>query len=157
MGFLIQILAVVIPLVVFGLIIGRTVENRHFRRLDDFEAQHRNILVTQLKSFPYACNGKHAPSLVVAEVVIASDHLKSFLAQWRNLFGGELRSFQTLQTRAKREAVTRLIRAALSRGFNAICNVRIESADVGGGNSQRKTPMAAVIASGTAYHAEPPE
>ena len=157
MGLIIQLLLFLIPLVVFGLVIGRTVERRHFRRLDNFDAQHSDILVTQIKSFPYEQHSQQPPSLVVAEVVIASDYLKSFLAQWRNLFGGEVRSFQTLQTRAKREAVARLMRAAMSQGYNAICNVRVETADVGGQTAERRIPMAAVIASGTAYLAERPE
>jgi uncharacterized protein YbjQ (UPF0145 family) len=148
----IQLLVFVGPLVFFGLIIGRTVEKRHFRRLDTFDAQYQDFLVTQLKSFPLSVAGKSAPSLVVAEVVIASDYLKSWFAKWRNLFGGELRSFQTLQTRAKREVMQRLIKSAMEQGYNAICNVRIESADVGGATVERQTPMAAVIATATAYH-----
>lgn len=151
---LVQLAGFVLPLVLFGLIIGRTVEKRHFRQLDEFDAAHRHVLVTQLKSFPMAQHQKSPPSMVMAEVVIASDYLKSWLAQWRNLFGGEVRSFQTLQTRAKREAVVRLTKSALDQGYNAICNVRIESADVGGGSAQRKTPMAAVIATATAYHTD---
>jgi uncharacterized protein YbjQ (UPF0145 family) len=95
-----------------------------------------------------------APSLIVTEVVIASDYLKSWFAQWRNLFGGEVRSFQTLQTRAKREAVVRLTQSAIDQGFNAMCNVRIESVDVGGALTKRKTPMAAVLATATAYHTD---
>ncbi len=153
---LIQLLSVVVPLVIFGLIIGRTVEKRHIRRLDEFEEEHQDFLVTQLKSFPMSVYSGQPSSLVVAEVVIASDYLKSWFAQWRNLFGGEVRSFQTLQTRAKREAVLRLTQSAIDQGFNAICNVRIESADVGGGTGGNKTPMAAVIATATAYHAELP-
>jgi uncharacterized protein YbjQ (UPF0145 family) len=149
----IQLLVSVGPLVLCGLIIGRTVEKQHFRRLDAFDAQCQDFLITQLKSFPMSVAGESAPSLVVTEVVIASDYLKSWFAKWRNLFGGELRSFQTLQIRAKREAMHRLIKSAMEQGYNAICNVRIESADVGGGTAQRKTPMAAVIATATAYHA----
>ncbi len=149
---IIQLLLFIGPLVLFGLIIGRTVEKRHFRRLENFEAAHQDFLVTQIKSFPSAHITEPAPSLLVAEVVIASDYLKSWFAQWRNLFGGEVRSFQTLQTRAKREAVVRLTQSAIDQGFNAMCNVRIEAVDVGGALTKRKTPMAAVMATATAYH-----
>ena len=151
---LIELSIFILPLVVFGLIIGRTVEKRHIRRLDEFDAEHEDFLITQLKSFPMAVYSDQPSSLVVAEVVIASDYLKSWFAQWRNLFGGEVRSFQTLQTRAKREAVLRMTQTAIDQGFNAMCNVRIESADVGGGTGGNKTPMAAVIATATAYHAD---
>ncbi|MCH2209783.1 MAG: YbjQ family protein [Fuerstiella sp.] len=148
----INLLIFVVPFVVFGLVIGRTVEKRHFRRLDAFDAANDGFLITQIKSFPMAKHVEPAPSLVVAEVVIASDYLKSWFANWRKLFGGEVRSFQSLQTRARREAVARLRQTAIDQGFNAICNVRIESADVGGSTVQRRVPMAAVIATATAYH-----
>ncbi len=153
--FLINLIVFLFPLVVFGLIIGRTREKRHLRRLDQFDAENRDFLVTQIKTFPGAVRSERPPVLVVAEVVIASDYLKSWFAQWRNLFGGEVRSFQTLQTRAKREAVARLTRQARALGFNALCNVRIESADVGGATGDRRVPMAAVIATATAYQAAP--
>lgn len=157
MFLLIQVLIFFGPLVIFGLIIGRTVEKRHLRRLDEFEAAHHGFLVSQLKSFPLSRDSDTPPTIVIAEVVIASDYLKSWFAQWRNLFGGEVRSFQTLQTRAKREAVVRLTQQAIDQGYNALCNVRIESADVGGGTGSHKTPMAAVLASATAYHVQQPE
>ncbi|MCH2203131.1 MAG: heavy metal-binding domain-containing protein [Fuerstiella sp.] len=154
-GAIVNLLLFLAPFVVFGLIIGRTVEKQHFRRLDAYDAAHEGFLITQIKSFPMAKHVEPAPSLVVAEVVIASDYLKSWFAKWRNLFGGEVRSFQTLQTRAKREAVARLRQTAIDQGFNAMCNVRVESADVGGSTMVSRigtAPMAAVIATATAYH-----
>lgn len=149
--FLIQLALFVIPILVFGVLIGRNVERSHLRRLDADDAVHKDFVITQLKSFPMRSAEGSPPTLVVAEAVIASDYLKSWLASWRNIFGGEVRSFQTLQSRAKREALLRLRSTAMSRGYNAICNVRIDAADIGGGTSASKTPMAAVIASGTAY------
>ena len=53
----------------------------------------------------------------MAEVVVASDYLKSWLASWRKMFGGEMKSFRTLQERAKREAVLRLTEQAVAQGF----------------------------------------
>ena len=95
------------------------------------------------------------PVSVTAEVVVGSDYLKSWLAGWRNIFGGELKSFQSLQERAKREVILRLVQRARENGMNAICNVRINSADIGGNTSggKKKVPMAAVIATATAYRA----
>lgn len=155
MEILIQLLIFILPLVVFGLIIGRTVEKRHFASLEDREAATKNVLVTQLKSFPKAAASEHPPAFVTSEVVIGSDYLKTWLSAWRNLFGGEMRSFQALTERAKREALLRLVDRTQELGFNAICNVRVSGADVGGNTSGRKNkvPMAAVIATGTAYRA----
>ena len=106
----------VLLLVVCGLIIGRTVEKRHFRRLEEREAAISDMLVTQIKSFPNAAESSQPPNLVLAEVVIASDYLKSFLAKWRNLFGGEIKSYQTLQERGKREVILRLAENARAQG-----------------------------------------
>lgn len=142
------------PLLIFGVVIGRNVEKSHIKRLDADDELHQDFLITQLKSFPMQSGDGPVPTLVVCEAVIASDYLKSWLASWRNIFGGEVRSFQKLQSRAKREALVRLRRAAISGGYNALCNVRVEAADVGGGTSSRKTPMASVIATGTAYCVE---
>ena len=159
MEIIIAILFFVVPLVVCGLVIGRTVEKRHFKNLEERENATRDILVTQIKSFPYASNSGPPPNMVLAEVAIGSDYLKSFFANWRNFFGGEIRSFQTLQERGKREVILRLVEKAREQGFNAVCNVRVSPADVGGNTTAKKKqmPMAVVIASGTAYVANAPQ
>lgn len=159
MEVIIAILFFVLPLVVCGLVIGRTVEKRHFKNLEEREAATRDILVTQIKSFPYASNSGPPPNMVLAEVAIGSDYLKSFFANWRNFFGGEIRSFQTLQERGKREVILRLVEKAREQGYNAVCNVRVSPADVGGNTTAKKKqmPMAVVIASGTAYVANAPQ
>ncbi len=149
---LIQLALFIGPLFVCGLIIGRTVEKRHFARLDAHEAANRDFFVTNLKNFPMAVTGGQDSGIVMSEVVIGSDYLKSFLAAWRRIFGGEIRSLQSLQTRAKREAIVRLIDQARQQGFNAICNVRLNSADISGATKSKKSmPMATVFATGTAY------
>lgn len=157
MDLLIPILFFLVPLVVCGLIIGRTVEKRHFRNLEEREAAISDMLVTQLKSFPNAATSGQPPTLMLAEAVIGSDYLKMFFGKWRNFFGGEIKSYQTLQERGKREVILRLAEKAQAQGYNAICNVRISPADVGGNTTAKKKqmPMAAVIASATAYVANP--
>jgi len=155
---IIAILFFLVPLVICGLVIGRTVEKRHLKNLEERESATSGMLVTQIKSFPNASNSGPPPNLVLAEVAIGSDHLKSFLAKWRNIFGGEVRSFQTLQERGKREVILRLVEKARDQGYNAVCNVRVSPADVGGNimtTKKKQMPMAVVIASGTAYNANP--
>lgn len=157
MDWIYQIAFFLVPLVVCGLVFGRTTERRHFRRIEERELANQGFMVTQLKSFPGSDPQGPTPAVVLSEVVIGSDYLKSWFAKWRNLFGGELKSLRTLQERAKREAVLRLIDQAGAQGFNAICNVRINGADIGGNTSgkKNKVPMAAVIATATGYVALP--
>ncbi|WP_417848577.1 YbjQ family protein [Thalassoglobus sp.] len=147
-----------VPLI--GIVGGRVNEYRHFKSLERREAEAHDLIVTQIKSFPAAIPGQQPPTLIYAETVIASDYLKTFLAAIRGIFGGEVRSFQKMQDRARRESLLRLIDSARQQGYNAICNVRLETADVGGGamtRGKQANPMAAILASATAYHASTAE
>lgn len=143
---------IVIFLIVLGFTAGTIAERRHFRMLTRREQQNGSFLVTQLKSFPNAMPGKGDPQLIVAETVVASDYFKTFLANLRRLFGGEVRSFHSLLSRARREATQQVIELARERGYDAVCNLRIETADVGGSTGRGKAAMVAIIASATAYH-----
>jgi uncharacterized protein YbjQ (UPF0145 family) len=64
-----------------------------------------------------------------------------------------MKSYQSLATRARREALLRIIEKAKSQGYNAICNLRMDSADIGGSATSKKgSVMVSIIASATAYH-----
>ena len=140
-------------LILLGLFAGGWSERRHYEKLKRREQQTSDILVTQIKTYPSAAPENAQPRMVIAEVVIATDYLKSFLAKLRNIFGGEVKSFYSLMDRARREAIVRILEQAQQHGYNAVCNVRIQTADVGGNSTMRKVAMVAIIASGTAYHA----
>ena len=132
-------------LIILGWLAGSAVERRHLRSLHKREVANAEFLVTDLRS----CHGhsSEGAELVVAEVVIGSDYLKTFLGTIVNIFGGEVRSFQTLLTRGRREARLRMLELARDKGYDAISNIRIETAQIGASNM----PMACVLASGTAY------
>ncbi len=151
-GLVIQLLFVLF-LMGLGYGFGSLAERRHFRRLDERERNSSGFLITQLKSFPNCAPGAMAPQLIVAEAVIASDYFKTFLAGLRRLFGGEVRSFHSLLSRARREATQRVVEQAQELGYDAVCNLHIETADVGGKASRKKkAAMVAILASATAYH-----
>jgi uncharacterized protein YbjQ (UPF0145 family) len=97
-------------------------------------------------------NRNSPPTIVFGEVAIASDYLKSFLARLRKIFGGEMRSYHSLLVRARREALQQLVESARAQGYNAICNIRVESSDIAGNAKRKRMPMVAIIASATAYH-----
>ncbi len=143
-------------LISFGLVVGQIQERRHFNSLRLREQLTADMFVTQLKRFPHAVASPSPPSLVIGEVVIATDYLKSFQAKIRKIFGGRLGSYQTLLDRARREALLRVIEQAQDQGYNAVCNVRLETADLGGNTSRRRVAMVGMLVSGTAYHAAPP-
>jgi uncharacterized protein YbjQ (UPF0145 family) len=136
-----------------GYFAGGWAERAHLQRLDERERANSDFFVTQIKSCPGAARSGPAPTMFIGEVVIASDYLKSFLGSLRNIFGGEVRSYQTLLDRARREALLRIIDQARAGGYNAVCNVRFDPADVGGNTTTAKkgVVMAAILASATAY------
>jgi uncharacterized protein YbjQ (UPF0145 family) len=73
------------------------------------------------------------------------------------LFGGEVRTFHGLLTRARQEAVLRVMEQAAERGFDAVCNLRLEAVDISGqsmrSQNQRGGPgiYLGLIAYGMAY------
>ncbi len=151
MGFFIQI-GIALFLIALGFGFGSLAERRHLRKLDERESRNSGFLITQLKSFPNSVPTATAPQLIVAEAVVASDYFKTFIAGLRGFFGGEVRSFHSLLARARREATQRIVEQAQELGYNAICNLRIETADIGGSTGRKKAAMVAILASATAYH-----
>ncbi|SDJ84166.1 Uncharacterized conserved protein YbjQ, UPF0145 family [Halovenus aranensis] len=61
----------------------------------------------------------------------------------RNLTGGELKAYSELLTKAREEALDRMVTDAESMGADAVVNVRLESSEISQGGSE-------VLAYGTA-------
>ena len=138
-------------LILIAWITGRAAEKNHFKRLKQRENQLADMLVTDIKSFPpSAVPQKHA-ELVVGQVVIATDYLKSFLANLKKILGGNLKSYESLMDRARREAILRMLEEAHHNGYDAVCNLRLQFSDIGGMSSSRGAVMVEVFAFGTAY------
>lgn len=138
-------------LLALGLFVGKTTEIRHIARLDQREKETADMVVSDVKTFPgLVPSGPHG-ILVTGEAVIATDYLKTFLAGLKKIVGGEIRSYETLVMRARREAVLRMKEQARALGFNGVCNVRLDTADIGGNAYSRGVAIVAVVASGTAY------
>ena len=67
--------------------------------------------------------------LVMGGVVLGSDRGKQVVAQLRSLLGGEVRSFQKILVRARREARLRMLEEARRIGADCVVNVRFETSD----------------------------
>lgn len=137
-------------LICVGLFFGRRAEKRHFRDLEQREGRLQHVFATQLSKCLGAAPGGKTPTIVLAETVVASDYLKSFLAKLRNIFGGNIPGFEALQERARREVTVQLKERALENGYNAICNLRLTSVNLGG-LDPRAAAMATIIGTATAY------
>lgn len=145
------VVGITLLLLSLGFFVGGYNERRHFAELDRRELAVADFVSTQSKHFLGYPEPGHPPTMIVKEVIIASDYLKTFLASLKNIFGGEVRSFETLLERARREALMRIVEEARANGYNAICNLRMETAEIGGNTSRKGIAMAAVLASATAY------
>ncbi len=94
--------------------------------------------------------------LVTGNAVISLDYFKRFLAGLRNIFGGEVISYQSLIDRARREAILRMKREAGKADM--IINLRIETSSIGQ-NANRRNTVGSIeaIAYGTAIFLKKPE
>ncbi len=132
-------------------VIGKVIEERHFRSILEREAQRRDMIVSNVKQLP---DGLRATSafLCAGSVVISSDYFKSFMAKLKNLIGGRLFTFETLLERGRREAVLRMLDEAAQGGAKVVVNVRLETSSIvraKRGNKQKVTGVE-VLAYGTA-------
>ncbi|HUG83456.1 MAG TPA: YbjQ family protein [Euzebya sp.] len=125
---------ILLPLVllVAGGLAGLAAEQRHLRDLTAREAASTHVIITDLRSLPPGTNGS-AGALVLGNAVIATDYFKRFLASFRNLVGGEVKSYRLVMDRGRREARLRMIAEAAALGATLIINVRFTTADVANG------------------------
>jgi uncharacterized protein YbjQ (UPF0145 family) len=139
--------------IILGLTAGKLNEKRHLRRLDEREQALTQIQVTDLRTYTGKVDAMRGGVMVMGNAVIATDYLKSFLAKLRNIFGGEVRSFETLLARARREAMARMLEDAQRQGYNAVCNIRMDTSDIAGSvtNRRRQAVVVGMMATGTAY------
>ena len=88
--------------------------------------------------------------LVMGEAVIATDYFKSFAAQLRNIVGGRVRAYETLMSRARREAGLRMLEKARKFGATEVYNVRYETSNIRSGGRRSPAVSVEVFAFGTA-------
>ncbi len=140
---------IVLALLVLGFTIGTVVEKAHLRSLAVREQQAADVGVVNLRrvSEPEAVESAH---LVTADAVIATDYFKGFAASLRNLVGGEIRSYETLMLRARREATLRLIAQARQLGATEVWNIRFETSNILSASRRNPAVSVEVFAFGTA-------
>lgn len=124
------VLVTILPFILYLVfaLVGRAREQRHLAELEVREAAVRHVVVTDLRSPSLDAADGH---LVTGSTVVASDWGKQFVAQFKKLVGGELRSYQSLLSRARREARLRMIEEAINDGSTEIHNVRYLTSTIG--------------------------
>lgn len=140
-------LVIFLVLLCCGLFVGKYMERKHIRALNIKERELSDIRISDLRKIP--ANWKVEKSfLVTGSVVIATDYFKVVASAIRNLFGGEMKSYESLLERGYREAKVRMLEEARSGGANAVWNVRFETANIHG--ETKKAGGVELIAYGTA-------
>jgi len=112
-----------------GYAFGYLAEKTHYRSIIKREAETLTLPCTTLKK-PLSQDNPCEAALVTGSVVISVDFFKRFLAGLRNMFGGRIKSYESLLDRARREAILRMKESAIKGGARSIINVRIETSSI---------------------------
>ena len=137
-----------------GWLVGHLSETKHERSLAAREEALKDVETTDLRNPPGFAGAEGPCSLVSGEAVVASDTFKTWVFGLKNIVGGESKTFTRLFDRARREALLRMKERARELGCDAVCNVRFDSADIGGnaaGAKKKGSNMAVALVSGTAW------
>ena len=112
--------------------IGGAVERRHYASIRARERESQRVPAITFRTPPPGWEIVGS-ALVTGSVVVSVDYFKRFLAGLRHLVGGRVKSYESLLDRARREALLRLKEQAISGGFNAVINVRLETTRMANG------------------------
>jgi uncharacterized protein YbjQ (UPF0145 family) len=141
-------LIVFLSLVALGFGAGTFVEKRHYKRIQKREAATVHLPVTTSKHLNCAPEEVLAVTLVQGSAVISVDYFKRLLASLRNIFGGNVKSYESLIDRARREALLRM--KEMAPQADMIVNVRIETATIGRKANKKGVGCLEALAYGTA-------
>ena len=133
---------VFLTLIVLGFVVGRLKERNHYEKL-----KHREIALSELNTSTFGkknISGKDS-QLFVGSMVVSIDYFKATLASFRSIFGGRLKSYETLLDRAKREATVRMKEKALLWGADEIRNIRVETSNIANSQGQNSGLVAVEI------------
>ena len=141
-------LIIFLGLLATGYLFGSWAERRHYASIESREREKLYLPATNIRKGFNASQVKHC-ELVQGNAVISVDYFKRLLASLRNIFGGTIRSYETLVDRARREALLRMKEAA-PVGTTMIVNVRIETSTIGKNAHKKGVGCVEAIAYGTA-------
>ena len=115
---------------VAGWLIATWFERRHLHSLAARETPLQHISVVTRK-LPSSCEPE-ASTLLVGSVVLAHDYFRTFIIALRRLIGGNIKAYERLLQRGRREALIRLKEEADLRGLDKIVNLRFTTSGVSG-------------------------
>ena len=137
--------APLLVLFVVGWFFGSRHERQHLARLAISEQELSYIIVSTERIYVPNIAANSEGGLVLGSVVIAQDYFKMVIAKVLSFFGKNLTTYETLLSRARREALVRMRTQAQEQGYNHIYGLRLEVTNINEMGS-----MVEAIAYGTA-------
>ena len=116
-------------LIALGYFCGTWAERRHYRSIEAREKALVGLPAITAKNVDADDADVADAKMVYGSVVVSNDYFKRILASLRNIFGGRVKSYETLVDRARREAMLRMKEAAPDATI--ILNVRLETSTIG--------------------------
>ena len=136
-------------LISLGYFFGRSAEKKHYKSIRERE-QHWLQQPTTSSKYVLGDDRKIKDShLVTGSIVVSVDYFKRVLAGLRNIFGGNVQSYETLIDRARREAVLRMKESCTDA--DQIINLRLETSSISKGR-RKQIGSVEVLAYGTAIY-----
>lgn len=137
-------------LLLVAFVVGSILEKKHYQSIIRREQELRHIIVVASRMPPDDFGGQF---LVRGNVVVSSDYFRRLLAMFRQIFGGNIKSYESLLDRARREAVLRLKEQAAAGGADIVFNLKMETSSLSGtdrGQNSGALGTVEVLAYGTA-------
>ena len=92
-----------LTLIAIGFVVGTLAEKRHYRSIHEREKKFLYFPAVTMKTVINPDKKIASAELVYGSAVISIDYFKRFLASLRNIFGGTVKSYESLIDRARRE------------------------------------------------------
>jgi len=114
---------------VVGWTIATLFERRHAAYMNKREKLLEDISVSTNKE---AGDDAESGVMIYGSVVVAHDFFRTLVIQFRKIIGGNIKAYERLVARGRREAFIRMREDARLRGFDSVVNVRFTGSHVSG-------------------------
>lgn len=140
-------LIILISLITIGFIAGSYAERKHYDSIIKREKDFAQRPVISLdKTVPQREIEK--TWMVTGNVVVSIDYFKRIASGLRNLVGGNMRSYESLLDRGRREAILRM--QDMADDADMILNLRVETSSISNTTQNDAVGSVEVFAYGTA-------
>jgi uncharacterized protein YbjQ (UPF0145 family) len=125
---------------------------RYSQQLGRRESELTGMIADAVGLFRDGIDEQMAPSVVIGQSVLWTPYFNSVFPDTssRHKINCEQQHGELCRL-ARREAVVRLLESARDAGFNAVCDIHIDSADIGHTLNASQRAMVVITAVGTGY------